>query len=534
MKKINKIYSVLALASGALALTSCNDFLDTLPDNRAEINTEAKVTALLVSAYPDHDYQLLTEYSSDNVDDYGTKNPYTDRFLDQVFHWEDVTEDDNEGVEDVWESYYKSIASANQALESIESMGGPSTTVLREAKGEALLCRAFNHYILVNLFCLEYDPNDDKSVGIPYMEKPETTLKPMYSRGTVKEVYAKIEKDLKEGLALVGESYYTVPKYHFNKKAAYAFAARFYLSYQKWDKVIEYANQVLGSNPATMLRDWQHQSTMTQTFEAITQHYIDATLNTNLLLLTGYSSMGLAMGPYYVNKRYAHGSYISTNETANALNIWGTEGYYMLIKRYAATNLNCHVFWKNPYIFEYTDPVAGIGYRHSVFSELNADETLLYRAEAYVMQNENEKACADLTVWLQNINRTAKTKDFKLTADTITNFYSKIAYSYDDDKKMASTVKKHLKPKFDIGAENGTKECMIQCVLGFRRIQTLQEGKRWFDVKRYGIEVPRRLMNAAGNPESVTDWLTVDDPRRAMQLPKKVIDAGLPANPRKK
>lgn len=534
MKKINKIYSVLALAFGVTALTSCNEFLDTLPDNRAEINTEAKVTALLVSAYPDHDYQLLTEYSSDNVDDYGTNNPNTDRFLDQVFHWEDVTETNNEAPEDVWESYYKGIASANQALEAIENMGGPTTTVLREAKGEALLCRAFNHYILVNIFSMEYNPNDSTSIGIPYMEKSETTLNPTYSRGTVKGVYEKIDKDLKEGLALVGESYYNVPKYHFNKKAAYAFAARFYLSYQKWDKVIEYANQVLGSNPATMLRDWQYQSTMTQTFEAVSQHYIDATLNTNLLLLTGYSNMGLAMGPYYIYKRYSHGSYISTTETVNAQNIWGSEGYYMPIKKYSATNLNCHVFWKIPYFFEYTDPVAGIGYRHSVFAELNADETLLNRAEAYVMRNENEKACADLTVWLQNINRTAKTKGFKLTADTITKFYSKIAYSYDDDKKMVSTVKKHLKPKFDIGAEKGTKECMIQCVLGFRRIQTLHEGKRWFDIKRYGIEVPRRLMNAAGNPESVTDWLTVDDPRRAMQLPKKVIDAGLPANPRNK
>ena len=73
---------------------------------------------------------------------------------------------------------------------------------------------------------------------------------------------------------------------------------------------------------------------------------------------------------------------------------------------------------------------------------------------------------------------------------------------------------------------------MLQCVLGFKRIETLQLGLRWFDVKRYGIEICRRMMNAAGKPEKQTDILTVDDPRRAMQIPQKVRDAGYEPNPR--
>ena len=73
---------------------------------------------------------------------------------------------------------------------------------------------------------------------------------------------------------------------------------------------------------------------------------------------------------------------------------------------------------------------------------------------------------------------------------------------------------------------------MLQCVLGFRRIETLQMGLRWFDVKRYGIEVKRRVMDAAGNPTRQTDLLTATDLRRATQLPLKTRQAGMTPNPR--
>ena len=86
MKKIQYILCLLALAG-------CDKFLDKMPDNRAEIDTQQKIQALLVSAYPPTDYMLVTEFMSDNVDDYGNNNPYTDRFIDQVFAWDDVTVD---------------------------------------------------------------------------------------------------------------------------------------------------------------------------------------------------------------------------------------------------------------------------------------------------------------------------------------------------------------------------------------------------------------------------------------------------------
>ena len=69
MKK--NIYILFVLFSGILL--SCNDFLDTMPDDRAEIDTNDKVTSLLVSAYPTNSLQLIAEMSSDNAMDNGDR-----------------------------------------------------------------------------------------------------------------------------------------------------------------------------------------------------------------------------------------------------------------------------------------------------------------------------------------------------------------------------------------------------------------------------------------------------------------------------
>ena len=62
MKK-NKIY-LLSIAFSMLALaTSCDSFLDKLPDDRAEVNTDDKVTSLLVSAYPTVAANVILEAS---------------------------------------------------------------------------------------------------------------------------------------------------------------------------------------------------------------------------------------------------------------------------------------------------------------------------------------------------------------------------------------------------------------------------------------------------------------------------------------
>ena len=511
----------------AAAITSCDSYLDELPDNRTEITSEKKVQSLLTSAYLTNDPLLVAEFSSDNVDSYGPTNPNTNRFVDQVYGWMDVTETDNESPENFWTDCYERIATANLALQAIDEMGGATTATLQAARAEALLCRSYAHFMLVNLFSLGYSSTTKDSLGVVYMTRPAETLEMNPDRWTIAEVYEQIDRDLQEALPDV-TSNYDVPKYHFNQRAAYAFAARFYLYYEQWDKAIDYATRCLGSSPAAQLRDWAYMATMTQDYSAITQHYIDASLNANLLMLTSYSYMGLVFGPYRYLSKYSHGKYLAEHEDGEAVNIWGSATPYQGMHTYSATNLDKTIFWKLPYLFEYYDAVAGTGWYRTVYPAFTTDEALLNRAEAYVLTEQYDQAARDLTLWMQNFINTTQT----LTPDLIQTFYNQIDYSYSDEKGINSTIKKHLNPKFDIGAEGALKECMLQCVLSFRRMETLQTGMRWYDVKRYGIEIVRRTIDANGMPDERTDVLGVDDLRRAIQIPLRARSAGVTPNPR--
>jgi tetratricopeptide (TPR) repeat protein len=539
MKK-NNIYLSAVIALSSLAFVSCDTFLDEMPDNRAEIDSEDKIAAILVSAYTNNDHLVLAEFASDNVDDYGENNPYTDRFINDTYSWKAETEGDNNSCENFWDGSLNANANANEALAGIARIeaelpsGAALPAKVAESKGEALIARAYNNFMLANMFCMPYSAQTaEKELGLPYLKEPETQLMPQYKRGNLADLYANIEKDIEEGLEVIGDSHLTVPKYHWNKAAAYAFACRFYLYYGKYDKAIECANEVLGPNPKNMLRDWAAYNAVTNDYDARCNEYISAESNCNLVLATSYSSIGLAFGPYRVWTRYSHGNYVASKETIYSTNyIWGSYTQFRsLPKVYTATNLDRIIWWKVPYKFEYTDPVAGIGYRKAVYPLITTDETILNRAEAYALLGQYDLAAADLTTWMQSITKSTKT----LTPDDIKAYYDGIAYSYDTEgaeRGMESTHKKHLNPVFTTIEEGSMTEAMIHCVLDFRRIETVGQGMRWFDIRRYGIVIPRRVMNAAGKPEKITDWLETNDLRRCFQIPSKVLSAGFEANPR--
>lgn len=527
------IKSSLICTLSALALTGCDDFLDTMPDNRTTLDNEDKINKMLVSAYPDNEYCYVAELSSDNTDDVGGPgNPHTNRWAEEIFAWKDETESRNSSLENYWDAAYGAIAVTNEVLQALNEMGELSDK-LKECKGEALICRAYNHFMLANMFCHAWTKNADSKLGLPYMDHCEVELVPKYKRGTLAEFYGKIEDDLKDGLKLLGDSHYSVPKYHFNMNAAYAFAARYYLYTEQWGEVIRLANLVLGAAPETKLRDWKALGALALDHDIVSNAYIDASSNDNLLLMTAISELGVIYGAGYsgggISVRHQHCDYTASNEDIKALNIFGNyTSFYLRPATYSASNYNKVVWFKLPYLFEYTDIVAQKGYNRTVYPAFTMGELLLNRAEAYTMLKQYDNAAADLTTWMKSITKSTMT----LTPESITTFYNGVAYAYSDKAKLASSIKKHINPAFEIEDEGSTQECMLQCVLGFRRMETLHTGIRWFDVKRFGIEIPRRQMNAAGKPAQLLDVLTVNDERRALQIPLKVRDAGLEANPR--
>ena len=56
----------------------------------------------MVSAYPTSECIVLNELMSDNINDMGESNPYTERYYDQIASWTDVTETGFSDPEEIW------------------------------------------------------------------------------------------------------------------------------------------------------------------------------------------------------------------------------------------------------------------------------------------------------------------------------------------------------------------------------------------------------------------------------------------------
>ncbi|MDN3585454.1 RagB/SusD family nutrient uptake outer membrane protein [Pedobacter aquatilis] len=522
----NKYLFIAISAITILSISSCKKYLDELPDNRAELDNTEKISKMLVSAYPQNSYVLATELSSDNVDDYGESNPYSDRISQQLFKWEDVTETSNDGIDRLWGSCYGAIASANAALSAIEAQGNP--TSLSAQRGEALVARAYGHFILVNVFAQHYSPNKSATdLGVTYMTKSETTLNPKYQRNTVAEVYGFMIKDIEEGLPLINDASYSnanAAKYHFNKSAANAFAARLFLYKGDWAKAVNYSSAAFNNSPSAYLRDWTTLSSFSAVFANMTREYNSSNIKANFLISTPASAIGTIFGNYFTGSRYSHGAYIAGRETLLSATPHGitNAGYRIRTYTYSGANLDKVLLPHASYQFEYTDPVAGIGYAHGVFTPFTAEEALLTRAEANIHLKNYSAAIADMQLFVNNTYNTNPV----LTEVMINTWANGRAYS----TAAVSTGKKKFNSEYAI--EAGTQENMLHAVLFYRRVETLHTGLRWFDVKRYGIEITRRTIVSNTVGPISTNTLSVRDNRRALQLPQDVISSGLTANPR--
>lgn len=554
---MNNIYHYLCACSIVVAtLSSCDDFLGATPDSRITVDDEDKVQALLSTAYPQASFVRVTELASDNADDLnGDLNGNYDRFSEQCFRWQPITENDNENTTMIWQDYYAAIASANHALTAMDKMGGATTEKLKALKGEALLCRAYAHFMLTNIFCMNYSSQHSSTdPGIPYTTEPETTLDPKYNRGTVADDYRKIEADLQEGMALMSDAIYSVPRYHFNSKAAYTFASRFYLFYQKPDSVVKYSTLALGDNPEAVMRDYAAMADMpTDNMQPRAIQYTSSNEQANFLLLPVYSTDQYYFSGYTnMGGRFNNNSYIGQAEqffaTPWAPEEEGAAQSQQIFKFYWFYSQAKNVFClpKTPVYFEQYGTGNTTGYYRTIVVALKAEEALLNRAEAYAILGQNDKAINDLNVWTKNFVADKvryntyqydenwnyiyadQPIDNQLTLASI----KKWAQKYDYYRPERPLPRKHLHPDWINLTEGSDQENLLQCILLVRRLEFLHEGMRWFDIKRYGIKIYRREINTSMNTLTLTDSMSYRDPRQAIQLPFEVQGAGLKPNPR--
>ncbi len=491
-------------------LAGCNSFLDTEPDDRTVIDSPDKVKELLVSAYPEGHFLLFTEFMSDNAADKGTwlYSIYPRRQEDAYF-WRDASEESQDTPPFYWSVSYAAISAANHALEAIYA--APDRENYKTYEGEALVARAYTHFMLVNLFAEHYDPETaGTALGIPYVTEPEKAALVFYERNTIAANYTAIEKDLTEGLPLLRDDAYDVPKYHFNRAAANAFATRYYTwRGDAWDKVIEHATAVLGEGAAFagQLRDYANRYTpISSNTTQYALQYVSIDEPANLLLINGSSIWYRCYGFSRYGMDNAIMKEVHENKPFSGELEYAIYGSAPTYHRNKVTEN-----FKTPY------PGATSGIPYVIVPALTVEEVAFNRAEAYVMKKDYEAALVDINTFLSKRIKNYNAITHDLSLKKINDYYG---------NKNNAALYPDLHPYYE-GELDSDQMNMLKCITDLRRKEFIQEGMRWFDIKRYHLEV---MHNVYGSVEKQV--LTGDDLRRAIQIPGGATSYGMTPNPR--
>ncbi len=482
MKRLSQLTIYLILS--AIFLAGCDRFLEENPDNRVELNTVEKAAQLLTNAYSSASY-AFTEWMSDNVS--LTSGTFLLPEHRQAYHWEEITSTNQDTPAYFWNATYDAIAHANEVLAVIDNLPGDEDH-RRAVKAEALLTRAYGHFMLVNLFALHYTDDNEDEDGIPYVDKPEKVFIQKYTRESIEDVYDKIEEDLEDGLELVDDSFYANSgKYHFTRNAALALASRFYLFRGDYSPCIEYSSQLLEPDPSVFVKDIAGYLESYSDPQEFLRLFTSPADPSNILLIRQITNTHVNVG-YWPSPQLAQSIFLENPWFADDIRI--SNRYPIFVR--GTDNWG---FGKTEFLFERSSLTSNVGLNYTILPVFRGEEVLLNRAEAYVYDNNLPAAIADLQLLVNKRYEDEPT----LTVNLLRSYY---------------------------GTTN-SRAAVLEFIIRERRKEFIHEGLRWFDIKRYEIRVRHTFEDGS------IELLRSNDDRRVLQIPQAAIDVGgLKPNPR--
>lgn len=142
---------------------------------------------------------------------------------------------ENDIILKVWRTIYYTINRANQVINRVQ----PDTDLRKRLIAEAKALRAYNYFDLVALW-------GEVPLVLNDIEPKDFTAQ---QRAGVSEVYAQIEKDLTEAIAVLPtkDQYGAGDKFRISKGTAQAILGKAYLYQEKWTQAAEQFEQVIAS-----------------------------------------------------------------------------------------------------------------------------------------------------------------------------------------------------------------------------------------------------------------------------------------------
>ena len=229
--------NILIALTALCLLVSCNDFVDVVPkgntipetvDDLGKMMADGGMSLTNPMASFSYSNLFIEGYSDDYTASENPNSVYytihrTTTMFSNVLTWADyiytIAENDYN-----WNGLYRSNYVANYVLANIDEVEEGIDYQRDEVKGQALVHRAMNFFLLVNLYAKQYDAaTAETDLGVPLILEPD--INNQYPRETVAKVYEQILDDLNEALTLLSVD---VPEYNNvpGRATAYALRAR--------------------------------------------------------------------------------------------------------------------------------------------------------------------------------------------------------------------------------------------------------------------------------------------------------------------
>lgn len=252
-------FSVLgkSLVGGAAFLTGCKDLLDqnnpntltpksfwqSASDAKANVNSIYQMylgeTGWGAAAFNWYDRMVPALYRADDI---GITHDVPDWWSLAMFT---ITENNNRS-NDLWSHSYTGIFRANQAIENIPGIS-MDKTLKNRLVGEAKFLRAYFYFGLVKNF---------KNVPI-ILSIPQSSDQYSVTQAKPSETWAQIEKDLKDAMSVLPNSYDASNKGRITKGAAMGYLGKSYLYQEKWSDAVSVFNQIINSGNYALVPEFK-------------------------------------------------------------------------------------------------------------------------------------------------------------------------------------------------------------------------------------------------------------------------------------
>lgn len=236
--------NILIVSAAALALASCNDFLDIKPKGVSIPSQATEYEQLL-------NYQQLTKglevymelmtddayvpedgYSGFESMDESDRNLYT--FQSEIYSPAEY--------DILWLQSYNRIYYCNVVANQVMASKGDED-YKRRVRADALVLRAFDYLGLINAYAKPYDKETAATdPGVPLQLDENITDAPIV-RASVQQIYDQIEKDLTEAVNYLPDQ--NLIPYRGSKPFVQALFARMYLCMEDYDNALTWAENVL-------------------------------------------------------------------------------------------------------------------------------------------------------------------------------------------------------------------------------------------------------------------------------------------------